>query len=248
MYCEKYRCIMDESVCIGRQEKACGAPGRGRPRWSGYDPGCINCEQGMAIQKKYKNRTVNSGINVLIDVLKTEINKKREKEAMNLKAEDVSGKGGSREKETAQTKICSRCGEEKELDTDHWYRKPKLKSGWSSRCKDCLQKLAKENYKKHKVKENKAEEPSAPEKFSAPGKNTETAEAKGPETEVMKPVKNSVLHLDFSNHKQLLTDIKTEAGIQLRTTEMQAMWMILTTYQKESTGLGMQFAERGRCG
>ena len=56
MYCEKYRCTMDESVCIKRQKRAYRASGRGRRRWRDSDPGCINCEQGMAIRKNIKNR------------------------------------------------------------------------------------------------------------------------------------------------------------------------------------------------
>lgn len=48
MYCEKYKCTMEEKACIVRQEKALRT---WRPGAASPDPGCKDCEQGKDIMK-----------------------------------------------------------------------------------------------------------------------------------------------------------------------------------------------------
>ena len=47
---------------------------------------------------------------------------------------------------------CSSCGREKELNQDNFHKKNKGRSGYNSRCKECVSKSDKDRYEKNKEK------------------------------------------------------------------------------------------------
>ncbi len=125
------------------------------------------------------------GIKLLIDVLEEQIKKQKKEEQLmgakktertteqtekkstgiekpvpsdDVKSDDAKSGAGQVTKDTKKTKICPKCNEEKPLDSEHWYPKPKLKSGWSSWCRECVRKDAKQRYNRtNKVKAKKTE-------------------------------------------------------------------------------------------
>jgi len=117
-----------------------------------------------------------------------------------------------------KTQYCPKCKTDKPADTDHFYNDGKSKTGLSCWCKECQRAVSKAAWEKKQA---------AKKGISAAKITTEPVPAKQKiKQKPPAPAKDLVLHLDFSNHEILLTDIKTEAAIQFRTPEMQAMWRI----------------------
>ena len=154
------------------------------------------------------------GIKLLIDVLKEEIIKqKKEEQLMGAKkterkteqtgkksigaekpvpSDDAKSGAGQVTKDTKDTKICPKCNKEKPLDSEHWYPKPKLKSGWSSWCRECVRKDAKQRYNRtNKVKAKKTESKKSEknEKAAKAGKAGKTGKT-GKAAKVEKIVKS----------------------------------------------------------
>lgn len=108
-----------------------------------------------------------------------------------------------RETENGKEKYCSKGEHYQPADLEHFYRDSKSKTGLSSWCRQCQRKSV----------SKPGVEPAA----------IDTAPA----------ADSRVLMLDFSKYELLFEDIKTAAVDQLRTPEMQAMWLASKALYKE---------------
>lgn len=139
-----------------------------------------------------------------------------------------------RENAMSKMQYCPKCKTDKPADTDHFYKDTKSKTGLSCWCKKCQRVKGAAYWKKLRAAKKPGIE-SKPDPKPEP--KPETNAVDGIHT-MLKPLNirdldDMTLLLDFTDNERLLDDIKAEAMDQMRTPEMQAMWLVSKSLYSE---------------
>lgn len=133
---------------------------------------------------------------------------------------------------TGTAKECSKCGIPKPLTEENWHRNKDSRDGFAGVCKKCKNSMGAASYKRRMAERNAIKKKTLNEILAAGGKAKEVF--KPP-----KPIKQKAedwmpdekdrdltgLFLSIGN-KDIMAWLKKEADAELRTPEMQALWII----------------------
>ena len=142
-----------------------------------------------------------------IDILKEVIQEALDKKRRKGMANKTGRPPQTRQTDKGKEKWCSKGKHYQPADLEHFYRDAKSKTGLSSWCRQCQRK------------------------------SVSKTDVEPVETDKAPAADSRVLELDFSENELLYEDILVEAADQLRTPEMQAMWLASKALYKERNAI-----------
>lgn len=107
----------------------------------GYRPSCQKCDQGKKIAGDY--------------LKDHEVSKEKRRFVPLRGYVTIENKGEVKSMDDQRTKICSKCGEEKPLKEEFFYKHPLTKDGYDGQCRACKEKYRREYRKRKKTRPGK---------------------------------------------------------------------------------------------
>jgi len=140
------------------------------------------------------------------------------------------------ETKVSETKYCPKCKQEKPADTVNFYNDKKSATGLSSWCRECQRASVNSKNSEKMKKESPVPEEKTPAGDGLVHVPADDAHPEGWELAAGPASSGRVLVLDFTEHEDWHDDLLSEAAGNLRTNEMQAMWLITQAlYQERKT-------------